>query len=131
MIELIYDIKKEAFIGRDKLKNTLEFEVQYISDFPEIDYSSRFEDVLFFDSEEFHAYHEKNAENLYKLIFKDNETYLGFCYAGERHIDNQKMLCIPYSSPFSKVYFSKKAKSSDRERVYKALGNIAKLMKAD
>lgn len=130
MIELIYDIKEESFIGRANCQEKLDFEVKYISDFPEINYKSRFEDVLFFDSEEFHAYHEKNALKVYKLIFMEDEVYLGFCYVGEKNIDNKKMLFIPYSSPFSKVYFSKKAKSSDREKVYSTLVKAANNMTA-
>lgn len=128
MIELIYDIKKGDFVTNSDFMGRIDFEASYTYDFPEIDYRARFEEVLFFDTEDFHSYHEKNVSKVYRLTFVEGENPIAFCYIGEKYDAKEKILCIPYSAPFSKVYFSKKSKTEDRVKVYREFKKVSEKM---
>lgn len=55
---------------------------------------------FFFDTEVFHAYHQRNCEQLYCIIAVEGDKTLGFCYAGLRY----GVLRVGYSSPFAQLY---------------------------
>ena len=53
------------------------------------DFDSRFKalktnEVLFFDSEDFHLYHNKNADKVYFLGFLKESKAIGYCIFGLR-----------------------------------------------
>lgn len=57
-------------------------------------------ELLFYDTLEFHNYHQHIVERVYRLLITTNGKELGSCYIGQR----DSVLCIPYSAPFSLVY---------------------------
>lgn len=73
--------------------------------------------VYFFDSEEFHIYHQKNSKKVFRLIFMDGSSAAGFCYLG--YTDDK--LQIPYSAPFSDIYMIKRTDSLLFEKILACL----------
>ncbi len=76
-------------------------------------------DVGFYDSEEFHEYHKRFADEVYQLFLKKGDKILGYCYLGIR----ENELRAPYSSPFSMICFNKNYKVSD---VFEFVGALKK-----
>ncbi len=79
---------------------------------------------LFFDTDEFHKYHKKFAERVYKVILKKKGKVIGECCLGVR----QQALIAPYSSPFSMIYPQIKWKNSEICNIIGCLKEIAKYL---
>jgi hypothetical protein len=91
--DLIYDIQlNELIINKDRYIN--------------LDHFSK---PTFYDTEEFHLYHRKFVSDVYRVIVKDNNKYLGYCYVGV----NEGIVKAPYSSPFAIIYIKNKYKVRD------------------
>ena len=88
-------------------------------------------EVLFFDTKDFQAYHSKNADKVVCLGFKKEDKVIGFCYLGLRSSEEKNLLLIPYSSPFSDFYFSIKADDIDKMLSIRGLKQIANEHNAD
>lgn len=88
-------------------------------------------EVLFFDSEDFHLYHSKNADEVYFLGFLKESKAIGYCIFGLRDYSGRAMLCMPYSSPFSTFYFNPKIDDLDKARCINSLKSMAKELDAD
>lgn len=86
---LVFDYNENTIINSES--NSLENELSIMK-------------PLFFDELEFHKYHQKFAEKVYKLYVKYDNKILGYCYFGLRG----DCLFSPYSSPFSLIYLKNK-----------------------
>ena len=101
---------------------------------PESDIKIQTEDIIrnhpvyFFDTEEFHAHHHKNAKKVFRLIFMDGSLAAGFCYVGYT-TDNK--LKAPYSAPFSDIYTIKKLDSVILENIVSCLKRYSDSMDAE
>lgn len=101
---------------------------------PESDIKIQTEDIIrnhpvyFFDTEEFHAYHQKNAKKVFRLIFMDGSLAAGFCYIGYTKDDKLK---APYSAPFSDIYTIKKSDSLILEKILTCLKRVSDSMDAE
>ncbi|HEY5587591.1 MAG TPA: hypothetical protein VIK86_01395 [Candidatus Paceibacterota bacterium] len=71
----------------------------------------------FYDTQEFHKYHEKFTDMVYRIVFTNKNKYVGYCYIGIK--DN--VMKAPYSSPFSMIYFNPKYKINDICNLIKSL----------
>ncbi len=113
MVYYFYDIVTNEKIETDKADFDLRFK------------ALKTNEVLFFDSEEFHLYHSKNADEVYYLGFLKESKAIGYCITGLRNVDFKPVFCMPYSSPFSTFYFSAKTDDIDRAKCIKSLKSIA------
>lgn len=84
-------------------------------------------DPVFFDTEEFHKYHSKFVEKVYKFYPIFNNKVVGFCYLG---LNNNK-LRFAYSSPFSMFYLRKKYSITDAVMFINALKRFARVIDVD
>ncbi len=80
---------------------------------------------VFYDCFEFHNYHQKFTDKLFKLFIKSKGKYIGYCYLGQR----EDVLKAPYSSPFSLVYLKKNYKIKDVIYFVKGIKEFAKYLK--
>jgi len=76
---------------------------------------SKLIEVLFFDSIDFHEYHQQFAEKVYRVFIRSNGKILGYYILGLR----SDQIKLPYSSPFSMVYMRKNYKVKDVKVVVK------------
>ncbi len=116
LTDLYYDINEA-----EKIEPDSETKIQAentISNYP----------VYFFDTQEFHLYHQKNAKEVFKLIFMDESSVTAFCYIGYNGSNNLK---APYSSPFSDIYTIKKPDSVLLEKILSCLKDYVKNMNSD
>ncbi|WP_417204720.1 hypothetical protein [Acetoanaerobium sticklandii] len=85
IIDVLFDIDK----------NQLYYDVEFCQ------FLEKFECDSFYDSIEFHNYHQKFISKVYRIFIKSNNKLLGYCYMG----NDQNLLKSPYSSPFSLIFF--------------------------
>jgi hypothetical protein len=97
-----------------------------IKDFETFDFSkeliSHFIQPTFYDSIEFHSYHKKFADKVYRLFVKTNDKLIGYCFIGVK----ADLLKAPYSSPFSMIYLRSSYKISDICIIISALKDFGK-----
>ncbi len=79
---------------------------------------------LFFDSLEFHHYHQKFLEKTYKLYVKYKNKIIGYYYFGIKG----DCMCFPYSSPFSLIYLKKKYTIDEIIIVVSSIKNVGILL---
>lgn len=108
--DLIYDIESEKVIE----------EIDKAEGFNTKNYI----ESTFYDSEEFHKYHSKFAEKVYRILIKKKKKYIGYCYAGIKN----NMLIAPYSSPFSMIYTKDNCRVSDMCKITKGLIEVTKYL---
>lgn len=81
----------------------------------------------FFDSKEFHYYHQKFAESVYQVYFESESSILGYCYIGKRG----KTASLPYSAPFSLLYPQEKWRIDDILQIVKGLISFSSSIACD
>lgn len=85
----------------------------------------KFLNPIFYDSIDYHIYHRKYADKLFKLFIKSKDKYIGYCYIGQRG----DVLKAPYSSPFSLIYLKKNFKIIDAIYFVEGIKKFAKHLK--
>jgi len=88
---------------------------------------NKFINPLFFDTEEFHQYHQKFAEKVYRIFFCNNNKQIAYCYIGLKN----GIMKAPYSSPFSMVYVKNKYRINQICSVIKGLIDCAEILKCE
>lgn len=63
----------------------------------------------FYDQFEFHNYHQRFADGVFRLCIKSRDKVIGYCYLGSR----EDVLKVPYSSPFALIHLKENFKISD------------------
>lgn len=88
------------------------------TDNAEIDFNIKdYYKPTFYDTEEFHSYHKKFVDKVYRIVFEKEKKHLGYCYIGL----NKNTAKAPYSAPFAMIYVSKKYRIFDVCELIKAL----------
>lgn len=105
----------------DSLTNKIE---KYISLENEI-IDKTIQESIFFDTEEFHELHEKNAEKLIKIYFKNGKKINSFIYIGIRN----DIGYVPYSSPFSNLHTKLNFRAEEIKTIVNNLKNIVRELK--
>ena len=108
--DLIYDIESEEVI-------------EQIDELYMVNINNYIEPT-FYDRYEFHKYHSKFAEDVYRLIIKNGKKIIGYCYAGVRN----NMVTAPYSAPFSMIYTKDNCRVKDMCEITKGLIKITKYL---
>lgn len=86
---------------------------------------SKYIEPMFYDREEFHIYHSKFAESVFKVIFKKGKKYIAYFYGGIRN----NIFTIPYSAPFSMIYTKDKCKISSLCEIVKSIIEVGKYLR--
>lgn len=79
---------------------------------------------IFYDNEEFHLYHQKNANSVYKILIKRCKKTIAYCYIGVK----ENVVLAPYSSPFSMIYTKENCSVNDINEIIKAIIEITKYL---
>lgn len=82
---------------------------------------------LFYDTDSFHQYHKKYAQEVFKVIFQKDSKVVGWCYIGSKN----HILSAPYSSSFSLIYPKRKWRYEDLLCMSNALIEIARYLKLE
>lgn len=102
MIEnLYYDIEAKEFVkNRDDI-----FDLE------------KFNKPIFYDTQEFHEYHERFADKAYRVVFTNQDKCVGYCYVGLK----ENEMKAPYSASFSMIYINTKYRIHDMCILIKSL----------
>ena len=112
MKTIVYDL------GQDKI-------IDLHHDYYNID-ESKF-NIHFFDTIEFHNYHQKNSEETYRVINIKNNKLICIYYFGEK----RKSIYMPYSSPFSKFLVGRNLSYEMWEKIIEGFKTIGKVLKVE
>lgn len=80
--------------------------------------------MTFYDTEEFHEYHQIFADKVYRIVFIKQNRNLGYCYVGIK--DN--VMKAPYSAPFSMFFLNNKYRISNACDLVKSLVECCELL---
>lgn len=97
-------------------------ENEFKKEFCIYDYEQYIVNKIFFETLEFHEYHEKNCEQLYRVINVKKGKIIGVYYIGIR--GNQAFM--PYSSPFSQINILQKLSYNDFNNLINGMKKICK-----
>lgn len=101
MKTIIYDIEQKKIIH----------------DFKDIDIEI---ESMFFDRIEFHNYHQKNCEQVYRVINIKKNKIIAIYYIGIRN----NSAFMPYSSPFSYINYNKKISYNEYNYIIEGMKHI-------
>lgn len=83
--------------------------------------------IHFFDTMEFHNYHQKNCEEAYRVLNIKNNKLICIYYFGIK----RGSIYMPYSSPFSKFLVEKDLSYETWNKIIYGLKMIGNILKAD
>ena len=83
--------------------------------------------IHFFDTMEFHDYHQKNSEETYRVLNIKNNKLICIYYFGEK----KKSIYMPYSSPFSKFLVRRNLSYEMWGKIIDGFKNIGKMLKVE
>lgn len=93
LIKYVYDLNENKFVNDDSITLSIK----------------NFRTPMYYDYIEFHEYHKKFADEVFQIIVKSNNKFIGYCYLGAK----DGVLKAPYSSPFSLIHLKENLRITD------------------